>query len=1230
MLVQKTIWTRSVVVTLLLHTYISTMYAVAQAQEVGDAIDSTELQQPTEEDLAAFRQSYKRYSDRMNDFRTETLEMVEVTKQDALATIQAEYAGSMTELEQDKEELQNTAISKFEQFIAKYPDKEAGAEIRFQLADIYYKKAEAEYNTLSLEAFEMLDANPDLELKVEKDLSRPVALYEEIIEKFPNSKIMDGALYMLAWCYSDDKADAFNVEKAVANYKRITTDFPKSNFIADANYFMGVYYFERNDNGSKKGDASDVQLALQYFQKAVNLSKPSDKQYSTIYEYALYHLAWTNYKLNNYETALSLFVQAQDYSERKKRDTGVAANVMEESIEYTAISFIDMIFDGEKYSWSNAVTAVQLANDYYVANGEREYAPLVFVDMGKKFEDQNDLDGAIEVYEYLQSKWPYAPENPVYQKKIAELFAKQGDADGHYQAMQRLTEVYAENGDWWIRNRNNPDAQDIARGYIEATLLDVAYGLYNQAYESQDPNDFMVAAEGFQSYLRKFPFAEDYYDAQWYKADSLFSAEKFMEAIDEYILLVKSGKDHDRGELAQLRILLIANALAKNTHAGNFSTLAPDIENVVLQKEILPNKSERFIYKINPESTRFIEAYDKSVVLDFPSRISVVEGKLEKSEDPKTQEKLGMLTTELQGAQEYFASSIKSYEYNIAEIYYAHGQFDLAREKFQKIVDQWPDSVEATYAANLIVGMYQTQMNWLKVQELARHFMQLPLGPDNRIDPSFAKLEQNATLLLIVEQVTLAQSLMSAGKVEEATKEYNLAAKGFENYIASYTNISEDEYAQTLLRAGNMYDLGGNAEEANRIYRDYVRKFPGKEASRSLLFSIAVNHQNALELQEAIDYYETLYQQTYGKGVPYADAKIAKLNAAVLKAGLGQYKEAAEGIEDYVKKFPNEENAEGIFFSAGEYWEKVADWRALEFYTRYLKKYKGEDPDRTMLAYHKRIEIYQKDPKGKSGEIKKEWKELNKAYEEMLAKGIDSGLMRAYAAEYALQDIEPMLADLFSVKYTKSDDKNVVVLQETLLKLQEVEVKCVSYKDTYKDFSAIIASAYCAGSAQLFVASFLEKYPIPDGLDADFEVIFLENLEKQSLPMRETGIQALKTAIALSEKQGRWIDWTDKALVALSKESPKDYPPEKKEMRFFVESQYVPYKGPISIAVEESNMVPVDQPGDEIPPVENVTPEDNAPNPEQDMPEEQSPMPEENIEQPNPEDANEPGSEDPQ
>ncbi len=41
-----------------------------------------------------------------------------------------------------KMELRVTAVSKFEQFLAKYPTKAQGAEIRFQLAEIYFDEAE--------------------------------------------------------------------------------------------------------------------------------------------------------------------------------------------------------------------------------------------------------------------------------------------------------------------------------------------------------------------------------------------------------------------------------------------------------------------------------------------------------------------------------------------------------------------------------------------------------------------------------------------------------------------------------------------------------------------------------------------------------------------------------------------------------------------------------------------------------------------------------------------------------------------------------------------------------------------------------------------------------------------------------------------------------------------------------------------------------------------------------
>ena len=58
--------------------------------------------------------------------------------------------------------------------------------------------------------------------------------------------------------------------------------------------------------------------------------------------------------------------------------------------------------------------------------------------------------------------------------------------------MKILTEQYAENGEWWVQNRNNPEAQDIARGYVEASLLDVAYNQFNKAYETMEPSDFWM------------------------------------------------------------------------------------------------------------------------------------------------------------------------------------------------------------------------------------------------------------------------------------------------------------------------------------------------------------------------------------------------------------------------------------------------------------------------------------------------------------------------------------------------------------------------------------------------------------------------------------------------------------------------------------------------------------------------------------------------------------------
>ena len=43
--------------------------------------------------------------------------------------------------------------------------------------------------------------------------------------------------------------------------------------------------------------------------------------------------------------------------------------------------------------------------------------------MAELLEQQRWLD-SIDVYKYLQARWPYEPNNPVYQNEIAKIFGE--------------------------------------------------------------------------------------------------------------------------------------------------------------------------------------------------------------------------------------------------------------------------------------------------------------------------------------------------------------------------------------------------------------------------------------------------------------------------------------------------------------------------------------------------------------------------------------------------------------------------------------------------------------------------------------------------------------------------------------------------------------------------------------------------------------------------------------
>lgn len=1135
---------------------------------------------PSAQDIANFRQTFQRYSERMKDFRDETMIMVDIKKEEAENEIARSYEKPLLALSEDNMELRKTAVSKFEQFLKKYPNKEQGAEIRFQLAEIYFEEASEKYVQDQEKQDVFLEENPTLELEpVLVDMGRSVQLYEEIVNRFRQSKVTDGALYMLGFCLGQGNFEQKDEERSVAYFEQLLSEHPESNFAAETHYVVGEHYFNINE----------LERARDNFFKAVSLSKPDEGEYGGQYEYALYRLAWTYYRLEEYSTSLNLFTQLQDYSVRKERDTGQPVDAMEESLEYTAFSFIDISID-------EGLEALDVGKKFYEDNGDRDYSSGVFVEMAGILEKQSLNYEAVDIYRYLQAKWPYAPENPRYQKQVAILLGAEGEDVAYHEALKVLTDLYAENGEWWRQNRNNPEAQDLARAYSEDFLLDVAKNQLSVAYMSQDQADYQLAAEHYENYLSKFPFADDFYEAQWFLALSFEGAEKPNEAIKQFEQLIKSKDDHDYAELSLVRKLFGLYSMVQNTQKGDFTQLPAAAE--VQQKELLIDDSERLIYGLMPEVVSLINTFKESKALDFDARYAIMQRKILEIEDPKRAETLELLAEDLLVAKDYLFAQEKSIEFNIGRIYFAYGQFDLAREQYNKVIDEWPESIEAEYSASSIIGTHQDQLNWVMVKQEAERFITMVLGPDGIIkEEVFAGYIQEASLQVVQKALFDARDLMIEGKVQEGTVQLNFAAEGYEEYLEEYSDMPRDEYANILLLAANTYGDAGNIEKANELSRNYVNKFPQKKESRALLFTIAINHQNALELEEAIKYYDILYSQTYGKGISYPDAVSAKYNSALLKVGLGDYEGAAKDLEFYVRKFPDLPNSELTYFSIGKYWEKVSDYKALEFYTKYLKKYGDQNSDRTMEAHYRRIQIYEKQEK--SVYLKREWDTLLKSYERLLAKNGDaSALMRKYAAERELSGIPEKLKKYKSYKYTRNDQKNAALMLEAKADFLILKEECSAYGEKYKDLSAVMAGGYCIGSAQLFLAGFLRALPL-DNIPWEQQIIFEEKIDEEVIPIENGGLESLAVVLDIAEKKEVWNEWADLALEELSSRDPETYPPQKEARRYKVESQYVPNLGPISIEIEKKRIVDISE--EETPTLEEAPKEELPSNDENEI-----------------------------
>lgn len=1099
------------------------LFAVdAHAGQASDTVEG-----PVPEEVDAFRKARERFTDRMAEIDGDTRRYVDFREDEERTKLVGSYDALIESLEEDERGHRLLAVERFERFLERYPDAPYASHVRFRLADLYFEVATEEW-LAEFEAFERVMNDPnasleDLERMEEqgepkRDLGPAIALYQKIIadnvgkpadERYER---LDGTYVMLGFCYQDANAIQYDPTLARQAFADLIVFTPESELADRAHLFLGNYMFA-------DGEFDD---AMAEYEAVAN--QGDDSKY---YMEALYQLAWARYKLDDFDGALKLFTELLDKSEEQRLSKGRESSYAPDARRFMAFSFADLSYD--------SADAVGVADRYFAVIGDRPYKRDVMIDLADVLIRYTRPEEAIAVYERLQEDpWLLEPDNPAHQIEVVNLYAAPLIRDLEKTGSERLEfiERYTEGTAWWEANRNDPEALEVARNYVEASLLEVAIEYRVRAQETGQPEDFAIAAQKYQEYLDKFPISDDYYEQQWTMADSLKKSGNLDAARDEYASLVRSQRYHPYGDGAIYSMMDVALRQLSGLPGE------PPADGVVERSYEGNDGKQIDVYTLSADRTAFMEAAD--AVLDREFGEPEADG--------------------LPDFRDIIKEKGASILYITGQIPYYHNRFDEARPRLERVIEEYRTSIEASYAAGLLVDSYLAEGDYEKVRYYTKTFSQNPPGPPTEIDPErFKGTLEGTTFKLALDQA-------DGG-------DYLGAADAFMAFRQEFPN-SEQFSADALYNAAYYAQQGGKAGRSSELYEQFVREYPNDKRSKDLFFRIAGNYEQVFELDKAVENYRAVIAHPDATDKEKADAQF---NASFLLIGLKRHQEAAEGFENYEARYDTEDE-EDVYWLAGEQWEEVSPSRAITFYENYLRKFPDETPDHVIEAHKRLADLYE--AQGNSSKAKRSREGILTAFDRFAREGKKIGANgHRYAAETDYPRLVAAFEDYSSDELSGNQDKDTPLLTEQKPKeLKEFEAVAKEYIGRYSNFEYNSGALLLQARSALYLADLGLSIKCPKGFSEEecwaFDDLLQEQVFPQYYEIEEVGIQRLTDLVTAARDQKRHSRFIDEALVELNKRRPSEYPAVKEELEGGTDSTIPARIVPVSLDEPEPEPEP--------------------------------------------------------
>ncbi len=363
---------------------------------------------------------------------------------------------------------------------------------------------------LELEAMESQQLQENIDALDQDSYDNAVALYQQLLEAYPDYRRNDTVLYQLARAYEIGG----RTDDALVVLSDLVNQFPDTPMLHEVQFRRGEGLFLRK----RYNEAEEAYQAVVQFGEE-----------SRFYEQSLYKLGWSQFKLAWHEDSLGPFfelldrkigdIELTDGEDRFEALSRAEQELVEDTFRVLSISF----------SYMEGADSI---DKFLAQHGNPNYSYVVYMNLGDLYLSKERYVDAAETYEAFVNHDPLHPKAPLLQVEVIEAYKQGGFPTLVLDGKKGFVERYGMDGEFWVRNP--PEENTAVAEHLKANLTDLAQYYHAEAQQEGKRSDYQEAARWYRKYLAFFPGQADSANTNFLLAEILFESEEFAEATVEY------------------------------------------------------------------------------------------------------------------------------------------------------------------------------------------------------------------------------------------------------------------------------------------------------------------------------------------------------------------------------------------------------------------------------------------------------------------------------------------------------------------------------------------------------------------------------------------------------------------------------------------------------------------------------------------------------------------------